>query len=87
MWGHGRSGNYYLTVGLDNARALSGTLHRSTAFLRAGERLIRFADGDGPTVPGLQTEPVPAGLVFVHLELACHAGAPFSEWSAGNLSA
>ena len=68
----------FLVVGLDDARTVSGTLHSSTAFLRGCHRVVGLADGHDLTVPGLQPEPERAGLVLLHLELACH-GSPLQS--------
>src|SRR5690606_16901321 len=63
-------------VDLDDLRALGGALHRLAALERRRLRLVRLTGGDDLAVGRLQSEPVLARPVLVHLELARHAWSP-----------
>ena len=76
-----------LAVGLDDFRAVSGTLHRSTALLRGCHRVVGLAHDHDLTVAGLQPEPELASLVLIHLGLACRAAPLHSLLGIGRTSA
>ena len=54
--GHAGPGSHRdLAVGLDDVRAVSGPLHRSTPLLRRCEHVVGIAHGDDLAVAGLRT--------------------------------
>src|SRR6478752_5165555 len=54
-------------------------LHRGNAILRAGLRVVCFADRVDLAVPGLEPEPELALRVLVQLEVARHAALPLRD--------